>query len=71
MSNPRQSAKLGQVSSSSSASSTDESKPAWLRRIDKRMDFVHETAMRLQAWAAEHGAPPLSAADVEREAEEE
>jgi hypothetical protein len=35
------------------------------------MDFVHQTAMKLQAWAAEHGAPPVSAADLEREAEEE
>ena len=71
MSSRRQLDKLSLVTGSSSPSSTDGPKPAWLRRIEKRMDFVHEVAQRLQAHAALHGAPGRSAADVEREAQEE
>jgi hypothetical protein len=70
MSEWRPSAKLGQVAGSSSTSN-EQPKPAWLRRIEKRMDFVHEVAQRLQAHGARHGARGRSAADVEREAQEE
>jgi hypothetical protein len=52
-------------------SSGDEPKPAWVRRIERRMDFVHETAMKLQAYGARHGVPPPSIAHLEREPEEE
>ena len=59
------------MSDSPSVPSSNEPKPAWVRRIEKRMDFVQETAERLQAYAARHGALSRSAADLEREAQEE
>ena len=59
------------MSNSPSVPSSDQPKPAWIRRIEKRMDFVHEVAQRLQAHGARYGAGGRSAADVEREAEEE
>ena len=59
------------MSSSPSVPSSDEPKPAWVRRIEKRLDLVQEIGQRLQERAAQRGALSRSAADLEREAQEE